>query len=312
MKRATAGLLSWVGRAAPAPLFLPVVAIALSGSLPAQAADPTTPECLSASDQSITLRNQHKLRAARAQLLICAASSCPAEVRNDCAKGVSDINTALPSIVFEAKDPAGNDLSAVKVTMDGQALTDKLDGASVAIDPGDHAFTFETPGQPTVQKSFVIREAEKERHERIQFGTPIAGASGGAEGKGGGTTTIVVNDSGNSGQKTIAFIVGGVGIAGLIAGGALIGLAFNLKSQSDTENARSAGSGHSDYEASLQDNTLGWIVGGVGAAALTTGVVLLVTAGGGKSGDAPKPAVTWRVAPDVGPGHAGLGLLGTF
>lgn len=33
----------------------------------------------------------------------------------------------MPSLVFEAKDRAGNDLGAVRVTMDGQPLAEKLD-----------------------------------------------------------------------------------------------------------------------------------------------------------------------------------------
>jgi hypothetical protein len=303
---------------APVRVLLPAVVAAAvtSASVPARAADPTTPECLAASDQAISLRNQHKLRATRAQLLVCAASTCPGEVRNDCAKIIAEINAALPSIVFEAKDPAGNDLSAVKVTMDGQPLVQRLDGTSSVIDPGEHAFTFETAGQPTVEKSFIIREAEKDRHERIQFGTPIATPETKS-----GTTTIVVADSGNAGQRTAGFIVGGVGIAGLIAGGAVLGLAFSQKSSSTTKNNSAPNCmvgvncpGDSDYNASQQDATIAYIVGGVGAAALVTGVVLLVTSGSGKSPgqDAPKPSAMVRFVPEVGPGRAGLGLVGTW
>ncbi len=53
------------------------------------------------------------------------------------------------AIVFEAKDGAGNDLVAVTVTMDGQRVTDKLDGLPLQLDPGEHRFTFESEGLPT-------------------------------------------------------------------------------------------------------------------------------------------------------------------
>ena len=281
---------------------------------PARAADPTTADCLSANDASISLRNQHKLRAARAQLLVCAASTCPADIRTECTRRVTDINGAMPTIVFEAKDPAGNDLSAVKVTIDGQVIAERLEGTALSIDPGDHTFTFETAGQPAVQKSFVIREAEKERRERIQFGTPVAPPAEGAEGKAGAgaTTTIVMTDTGDSGKKTAAFIVGGIGIAGLIAGGAVLGLALSLKDKSTTENTpQNPKGGDSDYNAALQDQTIAYVIGGVGIAALGTGVVLLLTSGGKSSTDTPKPAAL-RFVPDVAPGHAGLGLVGTF
>ena len=45
----------------------------------------------------------------------------PADVRDECAEHVPQLNAAIPSVVFVAQDAAGNDISAVKVTMDGIA-----------------------------------------------------------------------------------------------------------------------------------------------------------------------------------------------
>ena len=146
----------------------------LSGAAVARAASPTTAECLAATEQSLTLRNEHKLTAARARLLVCAERSCPDDIRNECIRRVSEVNAAIPTIVFEAKDAAGNDLAAVKVTMDGGALADRLDGDALAVDPGEHAFTFASVGQPDVRKSFVIRQGDKDRRERVTFVAPVA------------------------------------------------------------------------------------------------------------------------------------------
>jgi hypothetical protein len=143
----------------------------LSVGLPARAADPTTADCLTASETSLVLRNQHKLREARAQLLVCSATSCPADIRDECIRRVEMVNASMPTVVFEAKDATGNDLSAVRVTMDGQPLVDRLEGTALSIDPGEHVFIFETTGQPLVQKQMVVREGEKGRRERISFPT---------------------------------------------------------------------------------------------------------------------------------------------
>src|SRR5215510_6041940 len=89
--------------AAGAALFAP-------GS--ATAADPTTADCLAANDKSIALRNDHKLLGARTQLLICAASSCPADIRKECVRRIDLVNGSMPTVVFEAKDGTGNDLTA--------------------------------------------------------------------------------------------------------------------------------------------------------------------------------------------------------
>ena len=129
------------------------VALTVVAARSADAADPTTAECLSANEASLTARSQQKLRDARAKLLTCAAPSCPRDVRDECTRGINEINAALPTIVFEAKDDAGADLIAVKVTMDGEVLTDHLEGTAIAVDPGAHTFAFESAGHPGPRSS---------------------------------------------------------------------------------------------------------------------------------------------------------------
>src|SRR5882724_2327615 len=100
-----------------------VVACCVFFSAPsAQAADPTTADCLTANEKSIQLHSEHLFRAARAELLTCAAGSCPADIRTECTRRVAELNTAMPTLVFEVKDANGADLSDVKVTMDGAVL----------------------------------------------------------------------------------------------------------------------------------------------------------------------------------------------
>lgn len=151
-------------------LFTTVLA-AVVAAAPAWASDPTTADCLSATEGSLTLRNQHKLRDARAQLLICSAATCPSDIREECVRRVAEVNVAMPTVVFEVKDAPGNDLTGVRVDMDGSVLAEHLEGTALSIDPGEHKFTFTHAGDPPVQKVFVIREGEKDRRERIVMGT---------------------------------------------------------------------------------------------------------------------------------------------
>src|SRR3569832_1401140 len=148
----------------------------LTASLRAWAADPTTADCLSATESALTLRNQHKLRDARAQLLTCAAATCPSDVRDECVRRVAEVNAAMPTIVFEVKDGAGNDVSGVRVDMDGGVLAEHLEGTALSIDPGELTFMFTHAGDPQVQKLFVIREGEKGGRERIAKGPEVAAA----------------------------------------------------------------------------------------------------------------------------------------
>ncbi len=139
---------------------------------PAANADPSKQECVDAGSQAQDLKDKGKLTAARQQALVCVSASCGA-MRDDCAKLLDDIERALPNIVFDAKDGDGNDLSAVRVTMDGAVLVERLDGKALALDPGEHAFHFEGNGA-ALDKTFIIHEAEKGRREKIVLGKPTA------------------------------------------------------------------------------------------------------------------------------------------
>ncbi len=146
------------------------LAVAVALSVTSAQADPTKAQCLDANGNGQDLRRDGKLSAAREAFRQCAAGSCPQLLRDDCTRRLDDVEKAQPTIIFEAKDGTGNDLSAVKVTVDGLPLAERLAGAPLPIEPGEHTFTFETAGQPTLQKTFVIRESEKDRRESIVLG----------------------------------------------------------------------------------------------------------------------------------------------
>jgi hypothetical protein len=44
---------------------------------------------------------------------------------------MADLERAQPTVVFDVKDDAGNDLTDVKVTVDGNPLADKLTGTAL-------------------------------------------------------------------------------------------------------------------------------------------------------------------------------------
>jgi hypothetical protein len=251
----------------------------------ANAAEPTTMECLAASENSLTLSSQHKLRAERAQLLICSAVSCPVEVRKECLSRVDAANAAIPALVFEAKDGAGKDLSAVKVTMDGELLAERLDGTALLVDPGEHVFSFESAGSPVLEKRLIIRESQKDRREVIVIGEQPATSK-----KKPDEATLlkplqdttappVVERPTLSTQRIIALVAGGVGVVGVG-----FGSYFGVRAMSKKKTAEDAcpGTCTDDHGVELWSqaktagniSTVAFIVGGVGLAA---GITLWVT-----------------------------------
>lgn len=271
------------------------VLAALSYADTARGADPTTADCLTASDSSLKFGNQHKLRAERSSLLTCAAPSCPTDIRKECVRRVDEVNAQIPTIVFSVKDPTGADLSAVRVTMDGEVIVDRLEGVAMSIDPGEHTFTFETAGQSPLTKKLIIVEAQKDRRELIQFGNPQAAAGGGASGGVAAST-----DGGLGTQKILAIVAGGIGVVGLGVGTAFGLLAISAKSdaQNVCPNQCTSQDGVNKWNTASTDGTIatiGFIAGGV---ALLGGAVLWVTA----------PSSSQQVG--IGPG--GLTWKGTW
>jgi hypothetical protein len=241
-------------------------------SLPAAGDDPTTAECLAASEDSFTSRSMHRFRMERSQLLMCSAPSCPADVRLECIRRADETNAAIPTIVFEAKDAAGNDLGAVRVTMDGEVLAERLEGMALDVDPGEHRFVFETAGSLAVRKTFIISVSQKGRRETITFGPPVS--SRGAE----MPSTEV--SSGLGTQKILALVAEGIGAVGLGVGSAfgLVALSTKNDAESVCPNLCVNASGvnkWSDAKRAADVSTVAFLAGGL---ALAGGAVLWFTA----------------------------------
>jgi len=257
------------------------------------AASPTTAECLAASDASLAADNRHELRAERAQLLLCAASSCPADIRKECVSRVDEVNGQIPTILFAVKDGSGADLSAVKVTMDGEVLAERLEGTALSIDPGEHTFTFEAEGQPPAKRVLLIQEAQKDRREVIALGAQASAPGPAAGARTAGAPVAGAGESHGAGaQKVLAIVAGAVGVVGLG-----FGAAFGVVARSQRNEAQGACPSNpcatqdgvdrwSSAVTSGNVSTIGFIVGGVGVVGAT---------------------VLWLTAPSTPGTHVGFG-----
>jgi hypothetical protein len=258
--------------------FVPMALIASSvlfWSGRARAVDTTAAECVASSAASIESRSAHKLRAERGQLLVCAAASCPADIQRECIRRLDGVTAAIPTMIFEVRDSAGNDLSRVKVTVDGALLADRLDGFSLPVDPGVHTFVFESAGQ-TVQKQLVIHESEKKRREPISFGTMSQSEEAPQLAPTQPPAPLALARDGHSGlgmRKKLAITAGALGAAGLGAGVLFGALAWSKRDSArevcpDTVCSDQRGaSAWSDAKSWGNASTVAFIVGGAGVAA---------------------------------------------
>lgn len=289
-----------------------VLAMTASASRTARADDPVLSACIAANESSIQRRSEHKLIDARALSQKCAAIECPALMRTACQKRVDQIDAAMPSVVFDVKDPSGANV-AVQVTMDGQPVPDASPGAPVSADPGDHRFVFVATGRPPAEQTVTLREGEKGRHEPVLVPAlaPVVPAPNPAP------PVVVHPDSERwSPQKTLALVAGGVGVVGIGAGTVFGLMARSRWSSSQSECPSSANCPQhaqavTDHDSASSSATLSTIAFAAGGALLAAGAVLWFTTP--HSEDA-KPVTTGtiRLLPTAGPSGAALLLTGGF
>jgi hypothetical protein len=257
--------------------------------------------CLGAASKGQRLRDAHKLVEAREQFRVCAAAQCPSVVQVDCAGWLESVEKLIPSVVLSAKNGAAEDLVDVKVSVDGQPLTTKLDGRTVFLDAGPHTFHFEGRDGTSAEQRAVIKEAVQ--------GQPVSVVLSGA-------TVEPSSDapSGGSSRKTVGLVLGGAGIVGLG-----VGSVFGLMTVSAWANVKNACGGDVAHCANVSsassqkiggetDGTISTVSFVAGGAMLVGGAILYFTS----PTKAERPATGITVAPSVGPEQAGLIVRGTF
>jgi len=232
--------------------------------------------CVGANTTAQSLRRDGKFGAARAQLAMCVDASCPTLVRDDCSQLLDELNRAQPTIVFAARDNQGHDVSEVTVEVDGRPLVQRLDGIAIAVDPGEHTFTFEVQGRPPkVTRRFVLHEGEKARREQILLGgTALPVASGVSPSSREEATPL-------GAQRVVSLVALGVGLVGIGTG---VAFAVQAKGKANDADAYCPGSVCAN-DAALRMNhdarvagNLATVAFAAGAAGIAGAVVLWLTA----------------------------------
>ncbi|MDC3958037.1 hypothetical protein [Polyangium jinanense] len=211
--------------------------------------------------------------------------------------------------------PPGQPVSAV--VLDGTELSPTTLSAPLYVEPGSHTIVVRAEGRPDRKHELTL--AEKERTEFVA--TPAApGPSGSSSANVVPTATASATGGGtppppSSFRRTAGFIVGGVGVAGLIAAGVTGGVIMSKASGFDAcKKTRDDGGSCTieqadvdTYNNLLVPNAVAW---GVGIAGVGVGLVLVLTAPSSKEGEAGK--ASFVPVPIVVPGGGGMGLSGRF
>ncbi len=173
-------------------------------------------ECVAALDRAQSMQSTRKLRDARASYLACSADACPELVREDCARSLVALDATIPTVVFSARSDE-HDVADARVLLDGEAVTNALDGHAVMLDPGNHLARFERKGGGAIEIKLVAREGEKNRAVTAMFPGDVA-------------TKPLPRAEGSSRFPVLPVVIGS---AGLIAIGTSFVLRANASSDAD-------------------------------------------------------------------------------
>ncbi len=166
-------------RARPAWAIAPALVVAYLLTPASARADAT---CISAYEQTQTLRKDGKPLASKAQAAICSRESCPALLTKDCTKWLAELDAIIPSVVLDPRTPAGALRADAHVKIDGTRSTEKVDGKALPLEPGSHTLVFEADGSAPVERTFVLKEGEKSKKVTVTMAlaepSPAASSAG--------------------------------------------------------------------------------------------------------------------------------------
>jgi hypothetical protein len=266
----------------------------------AAAQEPSKKACLDAHSKGQDAKEEGHLSLARKLFMTCAQPQCPGLVQSDCARYADELERALPSLTFSARDDKGKDLPDTTVYVDDQLVATSLtDGRPHEVDPGTHVVRF-VNGSHESTSTIVVGSGEKARAVVATFEGPDRVATGEGEG------ALPAEPKTHHAMGSKILTIAGAGM--VVAGGVLAVMGLkDLPSKcklSTHECAAPPGDKSFDTaESAIRMNNVGWVVAGVGAAAVAAGLVWYVKSG--KNDQEPK-----AVAPFVTAGGGGFVLTG--
>jgi hypothetical protein len=178
-------------------------------------------ECLARHEEAQIARRDRRMIDARAALRLCSAAACPGAIRADCLEWLDQVARSLPSVVVSAR-ARGQDLSAVKVLVDGKLAAERLNGAALELDPGEHRFRFEAAPWPPVERTILVSEGVQNRPVDVEFAPPLPApsppAAAAATGK-----PLAPPPPPERHLRRFDYVAGGVGVAALATAGYFAG-----------------------------------------------------------------------------------------
>lgn len=231
-------------------------------------------KCVQSFENAQKLRKEGKLLRASEELILCSQPTCPAFISKECTTWFSEVQASQPSVTFSAKE-GDRLLNEVRVSIDGEVVTERIDGRSIPVDPGLHEFKFEVAGrEPVIVRSLAV-EGNKNAVITAEFPPVVEETPPPAAPESPPVMSVTTT---KQRPPVLAFVIGGVGVLGVGAGVAL--RVLGAREYSDLEKECKPNCASSEVDRVKLKYTLSDVAFGVGGAAIVTAGVMLLLNGG--------------------------------
>lgn len=199
-----------------------VLAVVLAAP-PAQSQD--TRACITSHARMQELLKTSRALAAREAATACAAAPCPAEIRAECSAFQRKLDPQIPSLVVVVSG-AGEGRSGF-IEVDGEIAQSRLEGGAIRVDPGKHRVRVELDDGRSAETEVTVELGQK---RTVALSVPPAEGQPMAAGA---TPDTPADASASPSIPTMAWIAGGIGIAGVLVGSYFGLRAISLKNEAD-------------------------------------------------------------------------------
>jgi hypothetical protein len=224
------------------------------------------------------------------------ADQVGADFKAEVETAVTSLRARIPKLLIER----GPGADAAAVQLDGVDLGASSVGVEVPLDPGPHAVTAVAPGFLNFNATVELKEREVTRVTLELQPEPTPPPDGGQ-----GQQVVVIKEQAPV-NRTIPYVVGGVGVGALVGTGVFFALRQATAAELDRDcpdHSQCPESNRSTYNRLKTYNVLTIVTGVVGVACVGTAVALILT----EKKKAPARAGL-RVTPSAPNALAGLSL----
>jgi hypothetical protein len=237
------------------------------------------------------------------ELALAEAEQVGSDFKGEVETAIKRLQERIPKLFIER----GTGADAAAVELDGVALGGNSVGVEIPLDPGPHNVSANAPGYKPFTATVELKEREVTRLTIELEPQPVPPP-------GSGSNQVIVVTRTETPKRLVPYVVGGVGVAALVAGGVLFALHESAAGELERNCPNPKACPESNRDTYDRMLVYGWaapVTAGVGVAAIGVAVSLIVFEKK-KAPESSTRAARFELAPTAPGSLAGVSMRAQF